>query len=71
MVEVMFLGIHRRVRVEAAGLTLLAHLPLGQGAAPGDPVILAVDTAKIVLLPSSAPVLRTGGASRPWAMASP
>jgi hypothetical protein len=71
IVEVMFQGIHRRVRVEAAGLTLLAHLPLGQGAAPGDPVMLAVDTAKIVLLPSSAPVLRTGGASRPWAMASP
>ena len=51
MVEVMFLGIHRRVRVEAAGLTLLAHLTLGQGAAPGDQVMVAVDTAEIVLLP--------------------
>jgi spermidine/putrescine transport system ATP-binding protein len=51
IVEVMFQGIHRRVRVEAAGLTLLAHLPLGQGAAAGDPVMLAVDTPEIVLLP--------------------
>ena len=51
IVEVMFQGIHRRVRVEAAGLTLLAHLPLGQEAAPGDQVMLAVDTAEIVLLP--------------------
>ena len=51
IVEVMFQGIHRRVRVEAAGLTLLAHLPLGHGAAPGDQVMLAVDTPEIVLLP--------------------
>jgi hypothetical protein len=49
--EVMFQGIHRRVRVEAGGLDLLAHLPLGVEAAPGDRVTLAVDTAEIVVLP--------------------
>ncbi len=48
--EAMFQGIHRRVRVEAGGLDLLAHLPLGVGAEPGEPVTLAVDTAEIVVL---------------------
>ncbi len=48
--EVMFQGIHRRVRVEAAGLELLAHLPLGIDAVPGDRVELAVDTAEIVVI---------------------
>jgi spermidine/putrescine transport system ATP-binding protein len=51
IVEVMFQCIHRRVRVEAAGLTLLAHLPLGQEAALGDQVMLAVDAPEIVVLP--------------------
>ena len=49
--EHMFQGIHRRVRVEAGGLDLLAHLPLGVEAAPGDHLTLAVDTAEIVVLP--------------------
>jgi hypothetical protein len=49
--EVMFQGIHRRVRVEAGALDLLAHLPLGVEAGPGDRVALAVDTAEIVVLP--------------------
>jgi spermidine/putrescine transport system ATP-binding protein len=49
--EVMFQGIHRRIRVEAGGLELLAHLPLGIEAAPGHRVTLAVDTAEIVVLP--------------------
>jgi spermidine/putrescine transport system ATP-binding protein len=49
--EVMFQGIHRRIRVDAGGLDLLAHLPLGVEAAPGDQVTLAVETAEIVVLP--------------------
>jgi spermidine/putrescine transport system ATP-binding protein len=49
--EVMFQGIHRRIRVDAGGLDLLAHLPLGVEAAPGDRVMLAVDTAEVVVLP--------------------
>jgi hypothetical protein len=49
--EVMFQGIHRRIRVDAGGLALLAHLPLGVEAAPGDRVLLAVDAAEIVVLP--------------------
>jgi spermidine/putrescine transport system ATP-binding protein len=50
VVDVMFHGIHRRVRVSAGGLDLLAHLPLGMQAQPGEDVMLAVDTAEIVVL---------------------
>ena len=49
--EVMFQGIHRRVRVAAGGLELLAHLPLGMEAAVGDAVALAVDMAEATVLP--------------------
>jgi len=49
--EVMFQGIHRRARVSAGGLDLLAHLPLEMTAAAGDRVMLAVDPAGIVVLP--------------------
>ena len=48
--EVMFQGIHRRVRAVAGGMSLLAHLPLGVSAAVGDCLTLAIDMAEVTVM---------------------
>ena len=52
--EETFQGIHRRVRVIAGGISLLAHLPLGMSAAAGSCVTLAIDMAEVTVLPGDA-----------------
>jgi spermidine/putrescine transport system ATP-binding protein len=52
--ETMFQGLHRRVRVSAGGIDLLAHLPLGLEARPGDTVDLAIDMSEATILPGPA-----------------
>ncbi len=54
VIEIMFQGIHRRVRVMAGGISLLGHLPLGMSAAEGSSVTLAIDMAEVTVLPGDA-----------------
>jgi spermidine/putrescine transport system ATP-binding protein len=52
--ETVFQGVHRRVRAVpdgAATLDLLALLPVGRDAAPGDRLPLAIDMAHATILP--------------------
>ncbi len=54
VIETTFQGAHRRVRAEplsAPGTELLALLPVGLDAAPGDLLSLAIDPAHLVPLP--------------------
>ncbi len=50
----LFQGAHRRVQVQAGGLDLIAHLPVGPAPAPGDAVSLGFDPAGLILLPEEA-----------------
>lgn len=55
VIETVFQGVHRRVRVapEAApDLHLQALLPVGMDAAPGDTLDLRIDTSHVTLLPA-------------------
>ncbi|MBI1416409.1 MAG: ATP-binding cassette domain-containing protein [Limimaricola sp.] len=49
--ETVFQGVHRRVRARVGERELLALLPVGMDAGPGDTVDLAIDTAHVTLLP--------------------
>jgi spermidine/putrescine transport system ATP-binding protein len=53
VVATLFQGTHRRVRVAAGGLDLIAHLPAGVSPAPGDRLPLAIDPLDLVLLPEA------------------
>lgn len=51
IVETVFQGGHRRVRVRLGGLSLLAHVPVGTPVAPGDKIRLSIDPAHVTHLP--------------------
>jgi ABC-type Fe3+/spermidine/putrescine transport system ATPase subunit len=56
--ETVFQGVHRRVRVVPAcapALNLMALLPVGMDAAPGDTLSLTVDLTHITTLPEDQP----------------
>jgi spermidine/putrescine transport system ATP-binding protein len=53
VVETVFQGVHRRVRARPLaqpGVELLALLPVGRDAAPGDEIALAIDPDHVTVL---------------------
>jgi len=55
VLETVFQGGHRRVRVSLAGMTLLAHLPLTVTAEPGQSIALGIDPEHLTVLPGETP----------------